>query len=249
MGLSIRALCVGRVFGLPKPSFTYLRGLGETLDLPLIMFVIEGGESPIVVDTGADVTRAWDLHRIRMEQTEAETPDVALRSVGIDPDDVRLVVNTHLHWDHSSNNHLFPNARVIVQRRELEYACRPVPWHRVHFEVRPEVAAAWRSGEAQLSPIDGDTEIAPGVTAVTLPGHTPGSQGVLVDTGSGRYLIAGDCLYLYENWEGDDQVDHIPVGLYTDLVAYDESLCKIETLNCQVIPSHDFRVLDRQPFA
>ena len=250
MSLAIRALCVGRVFGLPKPSFTYLRGLGETLDLPLIMFVIEGGESPVVVDTGADVNRAWDLHRIRMEQTEAEQPDVALRSVGIDPDDVRMVVNTHLHWDHSSNNHLFPNAQVIVQQRELDYARRPVPWHRVHFEAMPDSPpAAWQRGESQLTPIAGDTEIAPGVTAVTLPGHTPGSQGVLVETAAGRYLIAGDCLYLYENWEGDDQVDHIPVGLYTDLVAYDESLRKIETLDCRVIPSHDFRVLDRQPFA
>jgi len=248
MSLSIRALSVGRVFGLPKTSFTYLRGQGQTLDLPLIMFVIEGGAAPIVVDTGADVDRAWDVHRIRMEQTEAERPDAALRAIGIDPDDVRIVVNTHLHWDHSSNNHLFRNARVLVQRTELDYAGHPVPWHRVHFEALPEVAAAWRRGESQLSPIDGDTEIAPGVTAVTLPGHTPGSQGVLVDTAGGRYLVAGDCLYLYENWAGDEQVDHIPVGLYTDLIAYDQSLRKIEALDCQVIPSHDFQVLARQPF-
>lgn len=248
MGLSIHALCVGRVFGLPKTSFTYLRGYGETLDLPLIMFVIKGGAAPIVVDTGADVTRAWDFHRIKMEQTEAEKPAVALRSVGINPDDVQLVVNTHLHWDHSSNNHLFRNAQVVVQQRELDYAQQPVPWHRVHFEVQPDLPAAWQQAESQLAPIDGDTELAPGVTAVTLSGHTPGSQGVLVETATGRYLIAGDCLYLYDNWEGDAHVDHIPVGLYTDLVAYDESLRKIETFDCQVIPSHDFRVLDRQPF-
>ena len=248
MSLSIRALCVGRVFGLPKTSFTYLRGWGETLDLPLIMFVIEGGVAPIVVDTGADVDRAWDLHRIKMEQTEAEKPDVALRSIGINPDDVRIVVNTHLHWDHSSNNHLFPNAQVIVQQRELDYARGPVPWHRVHFEVLPDCPAAWQRGESQLAPIRGDIEIAPGVTAVTLPGHTPGSQGVLVEARTGRYLIAGDCLYLYDNWDGDSPFDHIPVGLFTDLVAYDESLRKIEGLDCQVIPSHDFQVLDRQPF-
>jgi glyoxylase-like metal-dependent hydrolase (beta-lactamase superfamily II) len=246
--LSIRALSVGRVFGLPKTSFTYLRGYGETLDLPLIMFVIEGGEAPIVVDTGADVDRAWEVHRIRMEQTEAEKPAVALRSIGIDPDDVQQVVNTHLHWDHSSNNHLFRNARVVVQQRELDFARHPVPWHRVQFEALADLPAAWRRAEPQLAPIDGDTELAPGVTAVTLAGHTPGSQGVLVETATGRYLIAGDCLYLYDNWEGDGQVDHIPVGLYTDLVAYDESLRKIETLDCQVIPSHDFRVLDKQPF-
>jgi glyoxylase-like metal-dependent hydrolase (beta-lactamase superfamily II) len=249
MTLSIHALCVGRVFGLPKTSFTYLRGYGETLDLPLIMFVIEGGDAPIVVDTGADVDRAWDLHRIKMEQAEAEKPVEALRSIGINPDDVRVVINTHLHWDHSSNNHLFRNAKVVVQQRELDYARRPVPWHRVHFEAEPNVLAAWQRGESQLAPIDGDTDIAPGVTAVPLSGHTPGSQGVLVEAGTGRYLIAGDCLYLYDNWEGDAQVDHIPVGLYTDLVAYDESLRKIETLDCQIIPSHDFRVLERQPFA
>lgn len=249
MSLSIRALSVGRVYGLPKTSFTYLRGWGETLDLPLIMFVIEGGEHPIVVDTGADVDRAWDVHRIRMEQSEAEKPDAALRSIGVDPADVRIVVNTHLHWDHSSNNHLFPHARVVVQQRELDFARCPVPWHRVQFEALPDLPAAWQRAQSQLAPIDGDTELAPGVTAVTLPGHTPGSQGGLVDTDGGRYLIAGDCIYLYENWHGDDQVDHVPVGLFTDLVAYDASLRKIETLDCEVIPSHDFRVVDRQTFA
>ena len=198
MSLSIRAWSVGRVLGLPKPAITYQRGQGQTIDLPLIMFVIEGGAAPIVVDTGGDVGRAWDLHRIRMEQAEAERPEVVLRSAGIDPNDVRIVVNTHLHWDHSSNNHLFPRAAVVVQRRELDYARRPVPWHRAQFEAAADRPAAWRAAEANLQPIEGETELAPGVTAVTLPGHTPGSQGVLVQTDSGRYLIAGDCVYLYE---------------------------------------------------
>ena len=246
--LSIRALCVGRVFGLPKPSFTYLRGWGDTMDLPLIMFVIEGGENPIVVDTGADIDRAWDTHRIRMEQTIDERPDVALRSVGIDPEDVRVVVNTHLHWDHSSNNHLFPNARVVVQQRELDFAQKPVPWHRRQFEAMTHGPAAWQRAEGAIVAIEGDTEVAPGVTLVTLPGHTPGSQGVLVEADTTRYLIAGDCVYLYDNWVGDDEADHVPVGLFTDLVAYEESLSKIERLECEVIPSHDFRVIERGVF-
>ena len=248
MSLSIRAWSVGRVLGLPKPAITYQRGQGQTIDLPLIMFVIEGGATPIVVDTGGDVGRAWDLHGIRMEQAEAERPEVVLRSAGIDLNDVPIVVNTHLHWDHSSNNHLFPRAAVVVQRRELDYARRPVPWHRAQFEAAADRPAAWRAAEANLQPIEGETELAPGVTAVTLPGHTPGSQGVLVQTDSGRYLIAGDCVYLYENWAGDDQVEHIAIGLYTNLVAYDESLRKIETMDCEVIPSHDFAVVRRHRF-
>jgi N-acyl homoserine lactone hydrolase len=248
MSLAITALSVGRVFGLQQASFTYLRGWGKTLDIPLIMFVIEGGDSPVVVDTGADLSRAMDVHRIRMEQTVDEQPDVAVRSLGIDPGDVRLVVNTHLHWDHSSNNHLFPNARVVVQQRELDFARRPVPWHRRQFEALPDLDAAWRRAESQLMPVEGDVELAAGITLITLPGHTPGSQGVLVETASGRKLIAGDCVYQYENWEGDADVDHIP-GLYTDLVAYDDSFRKIEALECEVIPSHDARVLERRVFA
>ncbi|AHK34554.1 4-pyridoxolactonase [Rhodococcus opacus PD630] len=150
MSLTIRAFSVGRVFGLPKPSFTYLRGWGDTMDLPLIMFVIEGGDAPVVVDTGADLSRSWDTHRIKMEQTVEERPEVALRSAGIDPDDVRLVVNTHLHWDHSSNNHLFPNARVVVQQRELDFARQPVPWHCRQFEALPDMDAAWQRAEDKI---------------------------------------------------------------------------------------------------
>lgn len=247
--LTIRALCVGRVFGLPKPSFTYLRGWGDTMDLPLIMFVIEGGDAPIVVDTGADLSRAWDTHRIKMEQTVDEQPEVALRAAGIDPDDVRLVVNTHLHWDHSSNNHLFPNADVVVQQLELDFARRPVPWHCRQFEALPDLTAAWQRAEDKMVTVKGDTELAPGVTLIALPGHTPGSQGVLVEGAKTRYLIAGDCIYLYDNWEGDAEVDHIPVGLFTDLVEYEQSLRRIEELDCEVIPSHDFRVVERSIFS
>jgi N-acyl homoserine lactone hydrolase len=246
--LSIRAFSVGRAFGLNKPAFTYLRNWGETLDLPLIMYVIDGGDAPIIVDTGADVSRAWDLHRVKMEQSPDEEPLAVLRRAGIDPHDVRIVVNTHLHWDHSSNNHLFPNAEVVVQQRELDFARKPVKWHTSQFEAGPDVVAAWRRAESQVRPVDGDVELAPGVSVVTLEGHTPGSQGVLVEAASTRYLIAGDCVYLYENWAGDASVDHIPVGLYTDLIAYERSFAKIDQLGCEVIPSHDFEVINRQTF-
>ncbi|MER5805434.1 N-acyl homoserine lactonase family protein [Streptomyces mirabilis] len=248
MTLSITALSVGRAFDLPMPCLTYMRGWGKTIDIPLIMFVIQGGDAPIIVDTGADATRAWEVHRIRVEQTVDEQPDVALRSLGLEPDQVPIVVNTHLHWDHSSNNHLFPKARIIVQRRELDFARNPVTWHRGLFDVLPGLSPAWQRAEERLSPVEGDSELAPGVTLVALPGHTPGSQGVLVETAKSRHLIAGDCVYLYDNWQGDDEADHIPPGYYTDLIAHQESLLKIESLACKVIPSHDARVVAQRTF-
>jgi len=245
---TITALSVGRVFGLPKPSLTYLRGWGETLDIPLVMFVIQGDGPPVVVDTGADFDRAWEHHGIRMEQTPEERPEAALRALGVDPAEVGVVVNTHLHWDHSSNNDLFPNARIVVQQRELDYAADPVPWHRRQFERVPDLTAAWRQAEDRIEAVDGDAEVAPGVSVVHLPGHTPGSQGVVVSAETTRYLLAGDCIDLYENWAGDDQDDHIPSGFFTDIVAYDESLRRIEKLGCEVIPSHDPLVVERREF-
>lgn len=249
MPLLIRALGMGRLIGLHKPTITYMRNWGRTHDSPLIMFLILGGDAPVVVDTGPpDADRVWKYHGYRMEQTPGEEPQAVLQAAGVSPADVRLVVNTHLHWDHSSNNHLFPNARVVVQRRELDYAKDPVPWHNAAFERLPGVKAPWRTAEAQIETIDGDAQLADGISAVSLPGHTPGSQGVLVEAESQRYLIAGDCVDTYENWEGDPSTHHIPSGLFTNLIEYDASFRKIDDLKCEVIPSHDVAVLEREPF-
>jgi N-acyl homoserine lactone hydrolase len=250
MTLSIRALGLGRLVGLHKPTITYMRHWGEFHTSPLIMFVIEGGEHPVVVDTGPlDPDHVWRYHRYKMEQSPQEHPVEALREAGIDPLDVRLVVNTHLHWDHSSNNDLFPNAKVVVQQKELDYARGPLPWHNVAFEHLPGISAPWRRAADRIEVVDGDTEIAPGISVVALPGHTPGSQGVLVQAAQRRYLIAGDCVDTYENWDGDEVAEHIPSGLYTNLHDYHASFTKIESLDCEVIPSHDEIVVKRGLFA
>ncbi|HEY6492725.1 MAG TPA: N-acyl homoserine lactonase family protein [Trebonia sp.] len=249
MSLSIRALGAGRLVGLHKPTITYMRGWGSTHLSPMIMFVIDGGAAPIVVDTGPpDIDRVLRYHNYVLEQSPAERPSAVLRRAGIDPAEVPIVVNTHLHWDHCSNDYLFPRADIYVQRKELEYAASPLQWHNAAFEHYPELEPPWRSVEGQLKLADGDCPIAPGVSLVALPGHTPGSQGVLVETDNGRYLIAGDCVDTYENWAGDEAADHIPSGLYTNLIEYDASFRKIESLDCQVIPSHDEAVLKQGHF-
>ncbi len=245
MGLSVRALGVGRLVGQPKPTITYMRGWGETYDPELLVFLIEGGESPILVDTGAsNVELAWKLHRYRLAVEPGEGVVPALRGVGVEPGDVKTVVNTHLHWDHCSNNGLFTDARFVVQAAELRYAIDPLAWHRAAYEKIPGVQPPWFSTWGQIDAVEGDVEIAPGVSTVLVPGHSPGSQGVLVECDGGRCLIAGDCVVTYENWRGDDRAPHTPDGLYTDLGVYAESLAKVEALGCEVIPGHDPAVLE-----
>ena len=102
----------------------------------------------------------------------------------------------------------------------------------------------------RLNAVSGAVEIAPGVRTVPLPGHTPGSQGILVETDKGEYLIAGDCLDSYDNWywNGNDGVPHVPSWSFTDVIQFDESFRRIESLGCEPIPSHDERVLATRVF-
>jgi glyoxylase-like metal-dependent hydrolase (beta-lactamase superfamily II) len=106
-----------------------------------------------------------------------------LRSLGIAPEDVSVVINTHLHWDHCCGNSLFPGARFIVQKKEIEHAENPIPSQYSQYEAfQLGLTPPWVSTGGQFETVDGDCELFPGLRLLLLPGHTPGFQGVRVDT-------------------------------------------------------------------
>ena len=250
MGLQILALPSGVVPQAHQAAITYQRGWGKYQRLPMIMFVITGGEYPIVVDSGTpqqDFVRDYFKYT-SFEKSEAEAPVTVLEKAGIDPAGVRQVAFTHLHWDHCSNLELFPNATFTVQDTELRYAVKPIPLHNRAYQHLPGTQPPWLSVLNRVNAVQGTVEIAPGVSTVLLPGHTPGSQGVLVETDAGRYLIAGDNLDSYDNWAGDASTPHIPSGAFSNLIEYTESFNKMDALECEPIPSHDQRVLDTKVF-
>lgn len=248
--LRIHALHVGDLIDWPTPALIHMRSFAEFRNIPLIMFVITGGEHPVVVDTGgASPAEVAEKHGYTLHQTENQRPESVLAACGIDPLEVRLVVNSHLHWDHSSNNHLFLNAEVVVQESEVEYALNPEQPHRKAYEQLGQQPPRWLSGMDRFHIVRGDTEIAPGIQVIHLPGHSPGSQGVLVSSQNKRFLIAGDCIGSYENWSGDDVVDHLPSGTFTSLQDYMASFQRIEEIDCRIIPSHDYAVVQEGVFA
>lgn len=249
MALTIHALPAGIIRNFPQPAVTYMRGWDKRVDTPQIIFVILGGDHPVVVDTGTpEPGFVRKHHGYDFERPAEQEPEVVLRGIGVAPDDVRTVVNTHLHWDHCGNNVLFDNARFIVQRQELHYAIEPAEPNKVAFERTDAISPPWLPVLHRMDTVSGEVEVEPGVTVVPLPGHTPGSQGVVVDTGEGRYLLAGDCIDTYENWRGDDGLSHIPSGSFTNLLDYMDSFQRIESLDAEVIPSHDPAVLQRGVF-
>jgi glyoxylase-like metal-dependent hydrolase (beta-lactamase superfamily II) len=248
-GLTVHPLHVGTLRGFPTPAITYHRGWGERLDVPMVMFVILGGEHPVVVDTGTgtpEFTRAH--HGYDLDRPADQEPLAALKQLGVAPEDVGTVVHTHLHWDHCSNDDLFPAAEIIVQKAELGYAVDPLEPNRKAFQRGPGVLPPWVTVLDRIRTVDGDAGLMPGISVVALPGHTPGSQGVLVAGAGGSVLVAGDCVDTYANWEGDGNLSHIPSGSFTDLAAYMDSFRRIEQLGCEVIPSHDTAVLDKGVF-
>ena len=243
---SIKPLNVGQFPDLAKPVLTYMHGFGETLRVPIVMWAIEGGNERILVDTGAgNPERSLEYHRL-LEQDETQRPAIALERIGWKPEDVSLVILTHLHWDHCGNNHLFNQAEFIVQEDEIRYAISPLPVHSVAYET-PQIGARplWLETYPQFKLIQGDLQIGPGISTVHLPGHCPGFQGVLVETVDGPYLIAGDCVPLYESWQGREHEAHIPSGVHTDLDSCYRSFKKIEEIGATILPGHDMRLFEK----
>jgi len=243
---TIRPLDVGQFPDIEKPVLSYMNGFGKTIRAPIVMYAVEGANTRILVDTGpGNPERALKYHRA-VEQSVDQQPGNALKNIDWSPEDVDLVILTHLHWDHCGNNGLFKQAEFMVQEHEVRYAISPLPIQNVAYEAAPiGTSPLWLDTMAQFKTIRGDKVIAPGITVVHLPGHTPGFQGVLVETADGPYMIASDCVPLYENWEIGDRGACIPHGVHTDLFAYYRSFDRLADIDAPILPGHDMRLFKK----
>jgi N-acyl homoserine lactone hydrolase len=242
---TIRPLCVGEFAALEKSKFTYDRNAGEKVVAPCFSWLLQSEAETILVDTGPSAPDQANRWHPGTRRTAAQAPAAALHGAGVAPEGIARVILTHLHWDHCYNLDLFPHARFLVQAEELRAAVDPIPTQRPIYEIGlPGLQPPWLPFFGQLQLLRGDTEIAPGLSVVLLPGHTPGLQGVLVETAEGRYLIASDAVPLYENLPQADR-GAIPSGLHIDVAACLQSMERMARLADEILPGHDLRVLDR----
>ena len=151
-------------------------------------YLVTHPDGPILVDTGA---RAG--HPLIEELYSPEIRPIIgeINALGVDERSIVAVVNTHLHFDHCGHNHLFSDAPVWVQEAELEAAAQP------GFTV-PE----WAEIDVARLRVAGDSEeIAPGVTLLATPGHTPGHQSVVIADEARTSVIVGQCCYTCAEFE------------------------------------------------
>jgi glyoxylase-like metal-dependent hydrolase (beta-lactamase superfamily II) len=229
-------------------NFLYPPGAGEDphdypMPIDYFVWVIRNSERTIVVDTGFDYPAARARGRTLLTH-----PVDALRAIGIDPEQVGDVVITHLHYDHAGNLGAFPNARFHLQDSEMIYAtgrCMCHPRLRYPFEIEDVVTMVRRVYAGRVNFVDGDEEIAPGISLHHVPGHTRGLQCVRVETARGPVVLASDAAHFYANIERQN-----PFPILVDLAAMMESWRKLARLagdQLRTVPGHDPLVMQRYP--
>ncbi|MCW2848306.1 MAG: fold metallo-hydrolase [Marmoricola sp.] len=149
--------------------------------MPVYVHVIDHPDARLLVDTGLT-----QLHPAVADMDPRLTP-LSSRA-DFDVDSIDVVVNTHLHFDHCGGNHLFAGKPTYVQRQELDDART-----KDDYTIREWVEAPG----VEYVPVDGELELLPGVRLVPAPGHTRGSQVVVVKTGERPVVIAGDTAVLF----------------------------------------------------
>ncbi|HEX7310468.1 MAG TPA: N-acyl homoserine lactonase family protein [Gaiellaceae bacterium] len=150
---------------------------------PNSIHVIEHPDGRILVDTGMiDSTPELDEQwGIRFDPAKI-------------PRDVVCVINTHLHFDHCGGNRLFAGTPIHVQR--IERAAAREPDYTIAEWVEFDGATYFEH--------EGEAEIAPGVRVLPTPGHTAGHQSVLVETGDGLVVLAGDVGYTWKLFDASE---------------------------------------------
>ncbi|MCL6553216.1 MAG: N-acyl homoserine lactonase family protein [Firmicutes bacterium] len=225
----------------------YLYPVGETTTSAYFLWVLEGAGGPVVIDTGFTPR----LGRLKGIPVDGLRPrEQLLAAVGVQPEQVRTVLLTHLHWDHFDLEGAFPAATFWVQRREVEFWTgygAGEPWHQRFLSDRCTEELLGLQEHGRLKVIEGALEPLPGVRLEWVGGHSPGMQIVVVETARGPFVIANDALTTYRNLR-----DWMPPAIHLCSVAEClDAMRRIRALcdgdESRLCPGHDGEVWHRFP--
>ena len=206
---------------------------GEKFMSPAYCWYIEGADQHILIDTATDADLATSYRGFPAEKVT--TFEEALAGLGLKPEDIDLVIQTHLHWDHCANTAKCTNARVLVDETELNFAFAPHPLTGLSY--RKELLK-----DLNFVLVDGYYEVAPGIELIPAPGHSPGTMAVAINTTKGKAIITGFCC-IRENFYPPEELKKlmavITPGTHTDTLAAYESTLRIKGLADILIPIHD----------
>ena len=222
--------------GAERSLLFYGEYSGERIQIPITCYLIKTTDAIVLFDTGLSARAVPGLMRndAMARFTDEDLLVHRLDVLGLETDDVDLVVLSHLHYDHAGGAALFAKSELVAQRDEYAYAHNPAPffapfYYRKNFELP---GYRWRL-------LDGDSELVPGVTVLRTDGHTPGHQSLLVELPqTGPVILSGDCCYWLEHLERE----RVPGVVWNPTLAM-HSIKRLKTLarlmRARVFPAHD----------
>jgi len=264
MTYTIRPFLSAAMPGINKGMIlTYLTDYDVDLEGPMVSYLITADDPDddfvAVVDTGVDFDQVEQSGRTVTGGGEQPYIDF-LDRFGYMPEDVDYVILTHLHYDHTGNNAMFPKAEILVQRAEWEAIQDPLPtMERVYYQETLDELE-----ELNLTLLDGGFRLREGVEFMHTPGHTQGLQTTLIETETVPHAIISDLAYCRHNIEpgidsmvdvnGDQvsvtsmDIDYIPPGLHVDVEDCYESIARVRDRIGEdgvMLGGHDASVLNR----
>jgi glyoxylase-like metal-dependent hydrolase (beta-lactamase superfamily II) len=200
----------GAMFGVvPKPLWEKRIPADERNRIPLGLrcLLVETGDELVLIETGLgnkENDKFRDIYGVDNASSDPDHPDrlqQLIAEAGFRVEDVGIVIDTHLHFDHAGGNTFrdaegrvrvsFPNAKYHVQRGEWEWAHRAN--ERTSASYLPDnYVPVMEAGQLEL--IDGDVEIVPGISVMRTPGHCPHHQSVLVRSGGETACFLADVI-------------------------------------------------------
>ncbi len=235
---------VKRMYILDGGSFLYNTGMmlfGKDMEIPkrimVPFFALDTEEGWVLYDTGfsPEAEPRLDSMGLKPQMSEANLVTGQLKKIGVAPEDVTMVIISHLHVDHVGGIQFFPDAEIYVQKDEFAFAKFPNAFHADIYDRR-----IFNLPNTRWKLLAGDGVIFPGLSVMLANGHTPGLQGLIIELPeSGYYLLGANSAYLMENIEKSH-----PPGNVWNTVLVEYSIKRFKTLQAilggRFLPGHDY---------
>jgi len=221
-----------------KSMMTYQYNNGKDFTIPIFSWYLEGGEKKILVDTG-EMSPIRSNDREKAINGKIYLFEEGLDKFGLKPEDIDIVIHTHLHNDHCENDYKCINAKFFVHEKELETIHNPHPLDYRYLEDYIEDIEE----SNQIEIIKENCEIVPGISVLHTPVHTKGGLSVMIETEKGKAIITSFCV-IKENFFPPNEIkalemEVIPPGTVVNTYEAYDIMIKIKKIADIILPLHE----------